>query len=79
MPYARNRKNLALNRVYAYVLSSRFGEATDCIVKKLENKGFSDKEAQSAVERIPANDFFSSNLQSNKIIKEKIYEKQFNL
>lgn len=68
MPYAKNRKISALNRAYAYVLSPKFGVATDCIVKKLENKGFSDEEAQNVIERTPANDLFSSNPQPNKII-----------
>ncbi len=68
MPYAKNRKISALNRAYAYVLSSKFGMATDCIVKKLGNKGFSDEEAQNIIERTPANDLFSSNPQPNKII-----------
>ncbi len=68
MPYAKKRKISALNIAYAYVLSSRFGMATDCIVRKLENKGFSDEEAQTVVKQVPANDFFSSNPQPNKII-----------
>lgn len=68
MPYVKNRKISALNRAYAYVLSPKFGVATDCIVKKLENKGFSDEEAQNVIERTPANDLFSSNPQPNKII-----------
>lgn len=68
MPYAKSRKISALNKAYAYVLSPKFGMATDCIVRKLENKGFSDEEAQTVVERIPANDLFSSNPQPNKII-----------
>lgn len=70
MPYAKNRKISALNKAYAYVLSSKFGLATDCIVKKLENKGFSDEEAKTIVETVPPNDLFSSNPQPNKIILE---------
>lgn len=70
MPYAKNRKITALNKAYAYVLSSKFGLATDCIVKKLENKGFSDEEAKTIVETIPPSDLFSSNPQPNKIILE---------
>lgn len=68
MPYAKKRKISALNRAYAYVLSSKFGAATECIVKKLENKGFSDEEAQSVVEHVPADDLFSSNPQPNKVV-----------
>lgn len=53
MPYAQNRKISALNKAYAYVLSSKFGASTECIVKKLEDKGFSDEEALSVVEQKP--------------------------
>lgn len=69
MPYAKSRKISSLNKAYAYVLSPKFGVATDCIVKKLEQKGFSDDEALSVVEPKPfSNDLFSSNPQPNKII-----------
>ena len=69
MPYAQKRKISALNKAYAYVLSPKFGDATECIVSKLGDKGFSDEEAQSVVEQIPmSNDLFSSNPQSNKVI-----------
>lgn len=68
MPYARNRSISALNKAYAYVLSSSFGEATECIVSKLERKGFSDNEARNVVEQKPiSSDLFSSNPQSNKV------------
>lgn len=69
MPYAQKRKISALNKAYAYVLSPKFGDAAECIVSKLGDKGFSDEEAQSVVEQIPvSNDLFSSNPQSNKVI-----------
>ncbi|MBQ8785340.1 MAG: DEAD/DEAH box helicase family protein [Alphaproteobacteria bacterium] len=69
MPYAKSRSISALNKAYAYVLSPKFGVATDCIVKKLENKGFSDDEALSVIEqKTISNDLFSSNPQSNKVI-----------
>ena len=68
MPYAKSRKISALNKAYAYVLSAKFGDATDCIVKKLENKGFSDEEALSVVEQKPA-DFGLFGVKSqNKIV-----------
>ena len=69
MPYAKSRSISALNKAYAYVISSKFGEATGCIVKKLTNKGFSDNEALSVIEQIPSsNDLFSSSMQPNKVI-----------
>ena len=69
MPYAKIRSISALNKAYAYVLSPKFGVATDCIVKKLGDKGFSDDEALSVVEQKPiSNDLFSSNPQPNKVI-----------
>lgn len=68
MPYAKSRKISALNKAYAYVLSAKFGDSTDCIVKKLENKGFSDEEALSVVEQKPA-DFGLFGVKSqNKIV-----------
>lgn len=69
MPYAKSRKISSLNKAYAYVLSPKFGIATDCIVKKLEQKGFSDDEALSVVEPKPvSNDLFNSNPQANKVV-----------
>lgn len=69
MPYAKSRSISSLNKAYAYVLSPKFGVATDCIVKKLGDKGFSDDEALSVVEQKPiSNDLFSSNPQPNKVI-----------
>ncbi len=54
MPYAKSRKISALNKAYAYVLSQKFGESTECIVNKLKDKGFSDEEAVEVVEKKPA-------------------------
>lgn len=69
MPYAKSRSISSLNKAYAYVLSPKFGVATDCIVKKLGDKGFSDDEALSVVEQKPiSNDLFNSNPQPNKVI-----------
>lgn len=69
MPYAKSRSISALNKAYAYVLSPKFGVATDCIVQKLGDKGFSDDEALSVVEqKTISNDLFSSNPQPNKVI-----------
>ena len=69
MPYAKSRSISSLNKAYAYVLSPKFGVATDCIVKKLSDKGFSDDEALSVVEQKPiSNDLFNSNPQPNKVI-----------
>lgn len=68
MPYAKSRKISALNKAYAYVLSAKFGDSTECIVKKLENKGFSDEEALAAIEQKPA-DFGLFGIKSqNKIL-----------
>ena len=67
MPYAKSRKFAALNKAYAYVLSSHFGEARDCIIKKLEDKGFSNEEAKNVVEQIPCGDLFP-NTQPNKVV-----------
>ena len=50
MPYAKERKEPSLNKAYAYVLSTKFGEAAGALVKKLAARGFDDAEAQSAVE-----------------------------
>jgi type III restriction enzyme len=50
MPYAKERKIPSLNKAYAYVLSTKFGEAAGALVKKLAARGFDDAEAQSAVE-----------------------------
>lgn len=51
MPYAQNRTQAALNRAYAHVSSSRFGEGamalTDTLVKKM---GFEPDEATTMVE-----------------------------
>ncbi|MDR1149491.1 MAG: DEAD/DEAH box helicase family protein, partial [Spirochaetaceae bacterium] len=51
MPYARTRKNPALNKAYAYVVSPHFGEAAAVLTEKLINKGFDDDEAQSTIQQ----------------------------
>jgi type III restriction enzyme len=51
MPYARTRKNPALNKAYAYVVSPHFGEAAAALTEKLINKGFDGGEAQAAVQQ----------------------------
>ncbi|MDR1478005.1 MAG: hypothetical protein LBJ00_03600, partial [Planctomycetaceae bacterium] len=58
MPYAKLRKIASLNKAYAYVLSSRFGEAVETLVNKLIQKGFDDGEAESAIETIPQPELF---------------------
>lgn len=49
MPYATTRRTPALNKSYAYVKSSAFGEAARELVQKLSNKGFDDKEAEQVI------------------------------
>ena len=53
MPYAKTRKNPALNKAYAYVVSPYFGEAAAAIVEKLKNKGFDDSEALASIQQEP--------------------------
>jgi hypothetical protein len=68
MPYARKRKIAALNKAYAYVVSSHFGEAAAALTEKLVNKGFDDEEAQAALqnETPPQNELFD-NMDGQKI------------
>jgi len=77
MLYAKSRKNLALNRAYAYVLSGLVRQRI-VLLKNLKTRDFLTKKLKVLLKGY-LQIFFSSNLQSNKIIKEKIYEKQFNL
>ena len=50
MPFAEARKNIALNKAYANVLSKAFnGNATQELVEGLKQKGFDDEEARSSV------------------------------
>jgi type III restriction enzyme len=58
MPYARTRKISALNKAYAYVLSTHFGEATSVLVDKLIEKGFDGTEAPAVIEQQPATGLF---------------------
>ncbi|MDR3170677.1 MAG: hypothetical protein LBU17_03510, partial [Treponema sp.] len=53
MPYAKTRKNPALNKAYAYVVSPHFGEAAAALTEKLINKGFDNGEAQSTIQQEP--------------------------
>jgi type III restriction enzyme len=53
MPYAKTRKSPLLNKAYAYVVSSHFGEAAAALTEKLVNKGFDNGEAQSTIQREP--------------------------
>lgn len=57
-PQAKRRTSPALNRSYAYVLSSSFNSAAQDLVDGLKGKGFDDDEALAAimnVPRLPAN------------------------
>lgn len=51
MPYARERKHPELNRAYAHVVSTSFGEAAQELTDDLEAMGFNPVEAAQAVER----------------------------
>ena len=68
MPYAKSRKIGALNKAYAYVLSSKFGEAAGALVSKLIARGFDETEASAAVEikQPELGDLFSQ-AQRNKV------------
>ncbi|GAB7140300.1 DEAD/DEAH box helicase family protein [Deferribacterales bacterium RsTz2092] len=69
MPYARAREKAALNKAYAYVLSSKFGEAAEALVEKLVKKGFDDNEAMATIEQLPTKSLFGQDI--NKIELEK--------
>lgn len=49
IPYAQRRQTPALNKAYAYVRSSGFGEAAEELVACLKNSGFDDREAKESV------------------------------
>jgi len=51
MPYAKSRKNPALNKAYAFVVSAHFSEAAAAITEKLKEKGFDDYEARACVQQ----------------------------
>lgn len=68
MPYAKSRKISILNKAYAYVMSTKFGDSTECIVKKLADKGFSDEEALSVVEQQAPNYGLFGIDKQNKVI-----------
>ena len=52
MPYAKRRRSAALNRAYAYVSESSFGEAARALVDKLVQMGFEEEEAQDSVQTV---------------------------
>jgi type III restriction enzyme len=54
MPYAKERKEPSLNKAYAYVISTHFGEAANALTEKLVNKGFDDYEAQASIQQEPS-------------------------
>jgi type III restriction enzyme len=49
MPYAANRKQPALNKAYAFVLSQEFGRAAQTLIERLKDKGFDETEAAVAI------------------------------
>ena len=49
MPYAAVRKQPALNKAYAFVLSKEFGKSAQTLIEKLKDKGFDETEAAAAV------------------------------
>lgn len=54
MPYAKNRRVSALNKAYAYVMKDGFaGQAAEDLVRALQNRGFDNDEAQSAIQQKP--------------------------
>ncbi len=53
MPYAKRRKDEALNRAYAFVSEPSFGEAAKALVDKLVDMGFDEGEALDNIERAP--------------------------
>ncbi|MDR0704730.1 MAG: DEAD/DEAH box helicase family protein [Planctomycetaceae bacterium] len=67
MPYARLRKITSLNKAYAYVLSSQFGEAAETLVNKLIQKGFDNGEAESAIETVPQQEELFEQLDIQKV------------
>ncbi len=50
MPYAKRRQAPALNRAYAYVSETQFGQAAQALTDKLIAMGFEDEEAKQAIE-----------------------------
>ena len=49
MPYAANRKQAALNKAYAFVLSREFGKSAQTLIERLKDKGFDETEAAAAI------------------------------
>ncbi len=65
MPYAKRRKDNALNRAYAFVSEPAFGQAARALVDRLVAMGFEEDEAFDSIELKPAlpdddSDLFSS-------------------
>ncbi|MDR3232256.1 MAG: DEAD/DEAH box helicase family protein [Planctomycetaceae bacterium] len=52
MPYAARRKQAALNKAYAFVLSKEFGKSAQTLVERLKDKGFDETEAAAVI--VPA-------------------------
>jgi type III restriction enzyme len=50
MPYAKRRKDEALNRAYAHVSEPSFGAAAATLADKLVDMGFDEQEAKDAIE-----------------------------
>ena len=50
MPYATQRKEPALNRSYARLVSGRFAEAANALRDRLVRMGFDDREAEESIE-----------------------------
>jgi type III restriction enzyme len=50
MPYAKRRKSDELNKAYAHVSESTFGEAARALTDRLVGMGFDEEEAREAIE-----------------------------
>jgi len=50
MPYAKKRKEMALNKSYAKLVSRRFSEAATALRDKLVDMGFDESEAEANIE-----------------------------
>lgn len=54
MPYATRRRQEAMNKAYAHVVTEDFGRAAGELTQSLENIGFNPLEAAAAIRREPA-------------------------
>ena len=52
MPYARRRRELDLNRAYAYLSEPSFGAAAQALTDKLVGMGFEEEEARDHIEPV---------------------------